>query len=61
MLDANGNLIRLGGRGTIGCGINGVVVFSIDTDEFSPELPKSDWAYLERGIGINSLSHDLFQ
>ncbi len=33
MLDAKGKLIRLGDRIGIGSGIDGVVVFSIDTDE----------------------------
>jgi hypothetical protein len=60
MLDAKGKLIRLGDRVTIGGGIGGVIVFSIDTDEFSPEFSKRDWAYLGRGIGIQTDSQGLF-
>jgi hypothetical protein len=54
MLDANGMLIRLGNRVSIGNAIDGVVVFSIDTDEFSTEFPKDKWVYLERGIMVKT-------
>ena len=54
MLDRNGRPIRRGDRVTIGSGITGVVVFSIDTDEFSAEFPKEEWQYLGRGIMIRS-------
>jgi hypothetical protein len=50
MLDAKGTLIRLGNRVSIRNAIEGVVVFSIDTDEFSTEFPKDKWVYLGRGI-----------
>jgi hypothetical protein len=54
MLDANGRLIRLGDRVAIRGGIDGVVVFSLDTGEFSPDFPKNDWSYLGRGIMIQT-------
>jgi hypothetical protein len=54
MLDRNGKLIHLGDRVAIRGGIVGVVVFSIDTDEFSLEFPKDQWEYLGRGIMIRS-------
>ncbi len=54
MLDADGKLIRLGNRIAIGGGMNGVVVFSIDTDEYSPEFPKDDWSYLGCGIMVQT-------
>ena len=54
MLDAKGRLIRLGDRVKIGNGIDGVVVFSIDTHEFSAEFPKDKWAYLGRGIMVGT-------
>ena len=54
MLDAHRKLIRLGDRVTMGSGINGVVVFSIDTDEYSPEFPKDKWEYLKRGIMLHT-------
>ncbi len=54
MHDANGKLIRLGHRVAIGGGIEGEVVFSIDTDEFSPAFPKGQWDYLGRGIMVET-------
>jgi hypothetical protein len=54
MLDAKGRLIRLGNRASIGKAIDDVVVFSIDTDEFSSELPKDKWLYLGRGIMVQT-------
>jgi hypothetical protein len=41
MLDAKGRLIRLGNRVNIGNAIDGVVVFSIDT-ELPTEFPKDE-------------------
>ncbi|TKW67758.1 MAG: hypothetical protein DI616_05450 [Paracoccus denitrificans] len=32
----------------------GVVVFSIDSDEFSDAFPNSDWAYLGSGVMIDA-------
>jgi len=52
MIDINGKLIRLGDRIDIGSAEKGVVVFSSDTDEFSPDFPKDDWAYLGAGIMV---------
>ena len=54
MVDEKGKLIRVGDRLNIAPGLEGTVVFSIDTDEFSPEFPKSDWAYLGRGIMVRT-------
>ncbi len=53
MLDKKGRLIRLGDRVCFGGPIhNGVVVFSLDTDEFAPSFPKDGWSYLGTGIMI---------
>jgi hypothetical protein len=52
MIDINGKLIRLGDRIDIGFAEKGVVVFSLDTDEFSPDFPKDDWAYLGPGVMV---------
>ncbi|MGA2950954.1 MAG: hypothetical protein ABSD80_01840 [Caulobacteraceae bacterium] len=30
----------------IGSAEKGTVVFSLDTDEFGPDFPKAEWAYL---------------
>ena len=54
MFDSNGKLVGLGDHITIGSGLNGVVVFSIDTDQFSEEFPKDEWSYLERGIMVKT-------
>ncbi|QPJ62782.1 MAG: hypothetical protein G3M70_13210 [Candidatus Nitronauta litoralis] len=32
----------------------GIVVFSIDTDEYSAEYPKKGWEYLEKGVMIDT-------
>ena len=54
MFDANCRLIRLGDHLTIAGGLKGVVVFSIDTDEFTAEFPKADWDYLGRGVLVQT-------
>lgn len=51
---AKGKQIRLGHRVMIAQHVKGVVVFSIDTDEYSAEFPKSDWEYLGRGIMVQT-------
>jgi hypothetical protein len=47
-------LIRLGDRVLIANHVTGIVVFSIDTDEYSPEFPKEDWEYLGSGIMVQT-------
>ncbi|UTY59237.1 hypothetical protein [Massilia sp. erpn] len=42
--------VRLGDRVKLSDGAEGVVVCSIDTDEYLPEYPKSDWDYLKHGV-----------
>jgi hypothetical protein len=55
MLDAKGSLIHIGDRVDIGEGwATGVVVFSLDTGEFSPEYPEEHWAYLKRGVMVDT-------
>jgi hypothetical protein len=54
MIDRNGRLIRVRDRVTMGSGMTGVVVFSIDTDEFSEAFPREQWHYLGRGIMVRS-------
>ena len=54
MLDANGRLIRLGDRVAIGRNMDGVVVFSLDTNEFSPAFPAEQWSYLGKGVMIET-------
>lgn len=33
-------------------GSNGIVVFSIDSEEYSPAYTKNDWAYLQSGVMV---------
>ncbi|UUZ46646.1 hypothetical protein LP420_22335 [Massilia sp. B-10] len=47
----NGRTIRLGNKVKLGLD-EGVVVFSIDTDEYSVEFPQAEWCYLARGIMV---------
>jgi hypothetical protein len=54
MHDSKGRQIRLGDRLNIGGGIAGVVVCSIDTDEYSPNFPKDAWSYLGSGIMVQT-------
>lgn len=50
---ADGNEVKLGDEVELSDGGKGVVVFSIDTDEYSPEYPKAQWSYLKRGVMVN--------
>jgi hypothetical protein len=54
-----GRQIRLGDRVLVANHVAGIVVFSIDTDEYSPEFPKADWEYLRRGIMIQTENNGL--
>lgn len=53
-MDSKGKIIRLGDRVTLGGGVDGVVVFSIDTGEFSPSFPRDEWEYLGLGIMVQT-------
>ena len=47
----SGEDVRLGDRVRIGDWL-GVVVCSIDGDEYSPEYPRDQWAYLGSGVMV---------
>jgi hypothetical protein len=49
-----GKQIRLGDRVMVANHVTGIVVFSIDTDEYSPEFPKADWENLGHGIMVQT-------
>jgi hypothetical protein len=51
---SDGQLVQLGDTVSLWLGNEGTVVCSIDTAEFSPEYPKSEWAHLQRGVLILS-------
>lgn len=50
---SNGQEARLGDKVKLGDGSEGVVVCSIDTDEYTPDYPKDQWEYLKRGVLVN--------
>lgn len=50
---------RLGDRIRIGGDSSGVVVCSIDTDEYTPEFPREQWSYLGAGVMIQFANYGL--
>ena len=42
--------MRLGDTVSDRAGLKGRVVANIDRNEFGPECPRNEWAYLNRGI-----------
>jgi hypothetical protein len=53
MLDANNRHIGLGANVLTG-EMPGVVVCSIDTDEYAVAYPKEQWGYLESGVLVET-------
>lgn len=49
----DGKEVRLGDRVKLGRDLGGIVVCSIDTNEYSASYPEAQWAYLKRGVMIN--------
>ena len=49
---ADGTEVRLGERVRVGRGYTGIVVASMDTNEFDSAIPAEDWADLKSGILI---------
>jgi len=50
----DGQEVHLGDRMELWDGGEGLVVCSIDTQEYSRDYPKEHWAYLDRGVLILS-------
>lgn len=50
---SNGENVRVGGV-KVWDGCIGVVVASLDTDEYSAEHPKAQWGYLKVGVMIDT-------
>ena len=48
----NGEEARLGDRVLLGESDRGVVVCSLDTNEYSEQLPREEWEYLGKGVLI---------
>ena len=49
---ANGELVRVGDIVSGAGAASGEVVFVIERNEFAPEFPASEWAYLGRGFMV---------
>ena len=56
----DGQPVRLGDRVRMWRGAEGVVVCSLDTDEYTDEYPRPDWSYLRKGVLIESPQAGLF-
>lgn len=52
MLYPSGDKVRLGDRVRLGSEEQGVVVCSLDTDEFSDDYTRADWSSLGKGVLI---------
>ena len=50
---ASGEPVKLGDKVRLGQDAGGVVVGVINTGEYAPGFPKSEWEYLEAGVMIN--------
>jgi len=60
MLYPDGVCVKLGDKVKLLDGSHGTVVCSIDTNEYTPAYPKTEWGYLETGIIIKSDNGSLF-
>jgi len=56
---ADGQEVRLGDRVKLGQDDGGVVVASIDTNEYSGEHSEAQWGYLKKGVMIKFPLHGL--
>lgn len=55
----DGQKVKLGDKVKLGQDVGGIVVCSIDTEEYSDEYPKEEWCYLEKGVLIKFPIHGL--
>lgn len=56
---ANGTEAKVGDRVRLSDGAEGVVVCSIDTDQYTVGYPRTQWEYLKRGVMIDFDKHGL--
>ncbi len=49
---ADGQDVRLGDRVKLGNDENGIVVCSIDTDEYAKTHPRNQWGHLKKGFMV---------
>jgi hypothetical protein len=50
----DGQIAHLGDRVRLWSGVEGTVVCSLDTQEFSDQYPVDQWRYLKNGVLIHS-------
>ena len=50
----DGTEVRLGDLVKLSTGDIGLVVFSIDSGEYSEDFPKEEWSYLKKGIMVRT-------
>ena len=50
----DGQIAYLGDRVRLWSGVEGTVVCSLDTQEFSDQYPVDQWRYLKNGVPIHS-------
>jgi hypothetical protein len=55
----DGQEVRLGDRVRVDHDPSGLVVACIETQEYSPEFPKAEWVYLQRGFLVMSSKYGL--
>jgi hypothetical protein len=55
----DGQEVRLGDRVKLGADDAGIVVASIDTNEYSSEHPATQWSYLKKGVMVEFPSYGL--
>lgn len=55
----DGQDARIGDRVRLGADAEGVVVCSMDTDEYQGEHSKAQWGYLEKGVMIQFAQYGL--
>ena len=60
MLYHDGVSVKVGDKIRLWNGCQGIVVCSIDTNEYAPAFPKAEWNYLESGIIIKADNGNLF-
>lgn len=51
---ADGQIVRIGDQVELWAGNDGVVVCSLDTDEYTESYPRRDWEYLGKGVLVLS-------
>ena len=56
---SDGQDVKVGDRVKLGKDDKGLVVASMDTDEYSVEHPRAQWAYLKKGVMIEFPVHGL--